>query len=113
LLRVRTNWPCGRRVGSTFFLPADADVLRALTPVSQWATTQGFKQAAVSTFLQVADYYLVGHALAHQHTIVTHEVPANSVNVVKVPTACVRNGVPWMTPYEMLRRERARFILGP
>jgi hypothetical protein len=99
--------------GTAFFLPADAQMLPALATLSTWATSQGFRQSAVSTFLQVADYYLVAHALAHQHTVVTHEVPANSVNVIKIPTACLANGIRCMTPYEMLRREQARFVLGP
>jgi predicted nucleic acid-binding protein len=106
-----SSWASER--GSAFFLSADTAILPALARLSAWATSQTFKQSAVSTFLQVADYYLVAHALAHQHTVVTHEVPANSINVIKIPTACIANGVRWMTPYEMLRREKARFILGP
>jgi hypothetical protein len=66
-----------------------------------------------STFLQVADYYLVAHALAHGHTVVTHEVPAPSRKRIKIPNACIDLGVKCMTPYEMLRVERARFVLGP
>lgn len=99
--------------GTAFFLPSDPAMLPALTAISTWATSQSFRQAAVSTFLQVADYYLVAHALAHGRTVVTHEVPANSINVIKIPTACIANGIRWMTPYEMLRREQARFVLGP
>jgi len=30
------------------------------------------------SFFQVADYYLVAHALSHGITIVTHEVPSDS-----------------------------------
>jgi hypothetical protein len=67
----------------------------------------------VSTFLQVADYYLVVHALAHGYTVVTHEVPSPSSKKVKIPNACIGVGVKCMTPYEMLRVERARFVLGP
>ena len=60
-----------------------------------------------------ADYYLVAQALAGQHTVVTHEIPSASVRRIKVPDACLNFGIKFMTPYEMLRRERARFILGP
>lgn len=28
-------------------------------------------------------------------------------------TACIGLGLPCISPYEMLRRERARFVLGP
>ncbi|HEV7447341.1 MAG TPA: DUF4411 family protein, partial [Steroidobacteraceae bacterium] len=65
-----------------------------------------------NTFLQVADYYLVAHALAIGYTVVTHEVPANSIKKVKIPNVCIGVGITCMTPFEMLRVERARFVLG-
>jgi hypothetical protein len=66
----------------------------------------------VNTFLQVADYYLVAHALAHGHTVVTHEIVANTTKKIKIPNACIGLKIKCMTPFEMLRHERARFILG-
>ena len=66
----------------------------------------------MAAFLQVADYWLVAHALAHQRTVVTHEVPAETIRKIKIPNACIGLGVACITPYEMLRRERARFVLG-
>ena len=102
-------WAAARGVG--FFLPADAPVLPALGLVSQWATSQSYESSAVATFLQVADYWLVGHAKAHGFTMVTNEVPANSARKIKIPNACIGLGVPCISPYEMLRRERARFVL--
>ena len=84
----------------------------ALAAVSTWATSQQYEPAAVSTFLQVADYYLVAQAHAGGHTVVTHEVPSASTRKIKIPDACIGLGIKCMTPYEMLRRERARFVLG-
>jgi predicted nucleic acid-binding protein len=66
-----SEWASQR--GSGFFLRPDPPVLPALATVSTWAAAQGYDAAAVSTFLQVADYYLVAYALAHGHTVVTHE----------------------------------------
>jgi hypothetical protein len=66
-----------------------------------------------TTFLQVGDYYLVSHAHAHDLTVVTHEVPANSTKKIKIPNACIGLGVKCVNPYEMLRVEGARFVLGP
>jgi hypothetical protein len=40
-------------------------------------------------------------------------VPSPSSKKVKIPNACIGVGVRCMTPYEMLRVERARFVLGP
>lgn len=31
---------------------------------------------------------------------------------IQIPTVCIPVGIKCMTPYEMLRRERARFVLG-
>ena len=98
--------------GDSFFLPPDASVFPALAEVSAWANDQAYEPAAVNTFLQVADYYLVAQALAGRHTVVTHEVPSASPRKIKIPDACIGLGIKCMTPYEMLRRERARFVLG-
>ncbi|MBI3987848.1 MAG: DUF4411 family protein [Lentisphaerae bacterium] len=100
--------------GDSFFLRPDATVFPALAAVSKWASSgQRYVPAAVSTFLQVADYYLVSHAKAGGHVVVTHEIPSASNRKIKIPDACIGLGIKCMTPYEMLRHERARFILGP
>ena len=98
--------------GSDFFLTPDATVFPAMAEVSAWATDQAYESAAVSTFLQVADYYLIAQARAAGHTVVTHEVPSASTRKIKIPDICIGLGIKCMTPYEMLRRERARFVLG-
>jgi hypothetical protein len=105
-----SGWATAR--GPGFFLPADEAVLPALARVSEWANTQRFEPVAVATFFQLADYWLVGHALARRHTVVTHEVPSVSIKKIKIPSVCVGLGIPCVTPFEMLRRERARFVLG-
>lgn len=111
-----STWAAER--GAGFFLAPDETMLPILGNVSTWAAThtwgaqQRYSQAAISTFLQVADYYIVAHALAHNHVLVTHEVAAASVNKIKIPNACIALGIKCMSPYEMLRREQARFILG-
>jgi len=99
--------------GPDFFLKPDTAMLPALGSVSNWATGQRYEPAAVNTFLQVADYYLVAHALAHGFTLVTHEIASVSTKKIKIPNACIGLGIKCMTPFEMLRHERARFILGP
>lgn len=98
--------------GARFFVRPDEAIIPALGAVSTWATAQLYEPAAVNTFLQVADYYLVSHALAHGDTVVTHEIASDSRRRIKIPNACIGIGIKFMTPYEMLRRERARFILG-
>ena len=41
-----------------FFLKPDQSILPSLAAVSAWATSQQYVPAAVSTFLQLADYYV-------------------------------------------------------
>ena len=93
--------------GNGFFLPPDASVFPALAEVSAWATGQAYEPAAVNTFLQVADYYLVAQARAGRHTVVTHEVPSASTRKIKIPDACIGLGIKCMTPYEVAPRTRA------
>jgi hypothetical protein len=104
-------------LGPAFFLPLDEPTFSALGDVSAWAATeqeQGrrYEQAAIATFLQGADYYLVAQALAGGHTLVTHERASPSQRKIKIPDACIGLHVRFMSPFEMLRRERARFVLG-
>ena len=107
---VLTEWADGP--GKHLFLKPDSETLKSMTQVSQWVTENGYTSAAVNNFLQVADYWLVSHALAHGLVVVTHEKPADTPNKVKIPNVCVGLGVKVMTPFEMLRHERARFVLG-
>lgn len=105
------TWASAR--GTGFFLKPDAALQSALGKLATWATSQRYEPAATSTFFQVADYYLVAHALAYGYAVVTHEVASPSIKRIKIPDACIGVGVTHVTPFEMLRREKARFILGP
>lgn len=95
-----------------FFLKPDAATLPALGRVAEWAMGQEqYSPAAKNTFLQVADYYLIAQALAGRHTVITHERPNNSIHRVMIPSVCLGVGVRCMSPFEMLRHEKARFVL--
>lgn len=105
-----TEWM--RSNGNGLFLTTDTATAAQFNRVSNWSVSQNYEPAAINTFLQVADFYLVAHALAGNYVIVTHEVPANSTKRIKIPNACIDLGLHFMTPYEMLRREKAKFVLG-
>jgi len=111
-----SQWAAGLDAG--FFQEPDQQTLAALGTVSQWATKhalpngESYTPAAISTFLQVGDYYLVAQALASKHTVVTHEVPRNTIGNIKIPNACLALNVKYMNPFDMLRKEKARFVLG-
>lgn len=105
-----SDWADAR--GLMFFLRPDATVLPALGHVSAWATGQQYERTAISRFPAVADYYLIAQALVGGHTVVTHEIPSASSRRIKIPDVCIGLGIKCMTPYEMLRLERARFVPG-
>lgn len=103
------EWAVAR--GKEFFLPPDEVMLGSLTGVAEWVRGRDYRPAAVSAFLDDADYYLVAFAHAHEHVVVTHEVASDGVRRVKIPNACIGMKTKCMNPFEMLRRERARFVL--
>lgn len=80
--------------------------------MSAWVTGQHYEEAAISTFMEAADYFLIAHALAGGHTVVTHEVAAATARKIKIPNVCIGLGVRCINPFVMLRSERARFVLG-
>ena len=84
--------------GDGFFLKPDGSVVAALGTVSDWASSGNYRPAAVSTFLQVADYWLVAHALAQDRIVVTHEVPADTDRKIKIPNACIGIGLRCVSP---------------
>lgn len=93
-----------------FVIPMAKNTESCLEQVGLWARSR-YTSDAVSQFLQTADYYLVGQALAGSHTVVTYEKASNAVNRVKIPDVCLAFSVPCITPFEMLRREKARLVL--
>ena len=103
-----SEWAAAR--GDSFFLKLP-DMSSALTEVAEWVTNQNYEQAAISRFLQDADYFLIAHALFSGFEIVTHEIMSNSIKKIKIPDVCKGLGIDCMTPFEMLRREKARFVL--
>lgn len=105
-----TGWAEAR--GDGFFLTPDDAVVSKLRTVSDWVSVNGYQPGAVVTFLQAADCWLVAHALAHNCTVVTHEVHANTTQKIKIPNACDNFSIHCVNPFEMLRREQARFVLG-
>lgn len=98
-------------LGSGFFLPPDNKMLNVLATVSQWVTDQNYEPAAVNLFFQVADYFLIAQALGNGYVVVTHEIASESIKRIKIPNVCIGLKIKFMTPYEMLRKEKARFVL--
>ncbi len=97
----------------SFFLPLTADEIPSVAAVNRWANdSPDYEAAAKSEFASAADSFLVGHAVAGGHTVVTHERVSDGRRKIKIPNAAAANGARHMSPFEMLRIERARFVLG-
>ena len=108
-----SEWSRGRNDG--FFLSPDVATTSSFSVVNNWTTRQRdamrYEEAALSEFYSVADYYLVAQAHAGQYTIVTHEVSNDSKSEIKIPEVCQGLDIMCLDPFEMLRRERALFVL--
>jgi hypothetical protein len=101
-----------RQRGDSFFLRPDNALPASLQTVSAWVSTQQYDPGAVATYLQNTDYYLVAYAHAHGHVVVTHEKSAPmSTKTIKIPDVCMGINTAYVTPFEMLRQEHARFVL--
>jgi hypothetical protein len=92
--------------------PPGHRLLTSLAAVPEWVRGQTYRPGAMGAFLEDANYYLVAHAHAHNHVVVTHEVPSDGVQHVRISKVAIGMKLKCMTPYEMLRREPARFVLG-
>ena len=103
------QWVKGHR---SFFLPLTADEVPAVAAINRWANNSpDYEPAAKNEFASAADSFLIGHAVAGGHTVVTHEVISDGRRKIKIPNAAIANGVRHMNPFQMLRAEGARFVL--
>jgi len=91
-----------------FFLQPQQPDVDALQRISSWVSGGSYDQAAVSQFLQIADYYLCAQALGDNYTVVTLETPADGRRRVKIPSVCIAMDIPFINTFDMLRRERVR-----
>ena len=105
-----SDW--AKQRGNKFFLPPDNTIVSCFAKVGNWVKSQNYSQAAMNTFFQVADFYLIAYALAQSRIVVTHERPQNGKHKVKIPIVCIGLNIRCMSPFEMLHVEHARFILG-
>ena len=89
-----TEW-LKQNAPKSFYLSLDAEVMAQYTSVQNWAKSNSvYTQAALNTFANVADAYLVATASAKQMSLVTYEGSSpNSKKRVMIPDACNALGV--------------------
>jgi len=96
----------------SLFLPLTVEEIPSVAAVNRWANdSPDYDQAAKSELAAVADSFLIAHAVAGGHTVVTHERISDSRRKIKIPNAAIANGVSVASPFQMLRVEGARFVL--
>lgn len=99
--------------GNGFFQPINAQTMVEMTAVSNWVQNQDFTDTAKREFFVGADPFLIAHALAHGHTVATHEVHKEGERKkVKIPTVCRGLNVPCVRTFAMLRQRGAVFVLA-
>lgn len=96
---------------ASFYKAVDGPALLELGKLTRWVNEhETYTQAAKATFLDSADYYLVGQGKALGFTVVTHEVSAPEGKArVKIPDACAAIAGQACLPWKMLRDSGARF----
>lgn len=106
---------CENNLPQDFFKDT-AHVLIAYGQVAAWAISKSnhYLQNALAEFLDAdeADAWIVAFALADSthRIIVTHEISEpNKRNKIKIPDACIANGIRYTNTIEMFRQLGERF----
>ena len=83
-----------------------------MSQIADWVQRSHHSDEAKRKFLSGADPFIIAYALAHGHIIVTHESIDLAIKKrVKIPNVCNAFGVPYTSPFKMLRDENAKFVL--
>lgn len=104
------EWARGE--GAAIFQSIDEATAPELRWLAAWTNAStDYDAAAKSVFQQVADFYLIAYARAHKYSVVTHETPSDSRKKIKIPNVGLAASVETLNPFQLLRREQARFVL--
>ena len=87
------------------------NVLTSLGTVRDYVLGNNYEPSTIDTFLLIANYFLIAHALTGSYDVVSHKIAPNSGRRIKISSVCIGLGIRCVTPFEILRLERARFIL--
>ena len=96
-----------------FFLEIDAETIDNYKLVVQWVDVNYKGEAEKTRFLGGADPWLIAFCMTHNHVLVSQEVmAADNSTKIKIPNVCKQFKVEYLNTFEMLRREKATFILS-
>ena len=110
-----SDWVEGQWGAGLFPSCGTPDSIEAYRQIVIWVAAQPqFREAAKAEFQRVADGWLAAFAKAHGHTVVTLEIENAEIRKrVPLPNVCRAFDVPWITPFEMLRRLGVRLGWAP
>ena len=95
----------------SFFIEASLETEQALVRVNDWVIAQNYDYVGITEFMNVADCFLVAHALHGKHKVVTLENASNSRRKIKIHDVCDAFEIECIRTFDMLRRGSPRFIL--
>ncbi len=96
-----------------FFLGPPSDLNSQLEVILDYLRSENYRDISIDEISDSADVYLIAYALSSGFKVVTHEVQKSRKGKMKIPSVCESLNVDCITPFEMLRRERARFVWQP
>ena len=100
------------RAREAFFVEPSEPVQAAYAKIASWISDTYPPQNA-SKFLDGADPWIIAQAMVDGSVVVTHEKPAGpGSKTPKIPDTCDRFGVAWIDLFRLLRKMRARLVLG-
>ena len=72
------------------FLPFTPAEIPSVASVNRWANdSTDYDAAAKAEFASAADSFLIGHAVAGGHSVVTHERISDGRRKIKIPNAAI------------------------
>lgn len=96
---------------SYFFYPKSHEIQENYSEIVEYVRELNVLVSAKNSFLSVADGWLIAAAMHFQVPVVTHEVSAPGAKKrIKLPDVARHFQVSCFDTFEMLRRERVKFV---
>lgn len=106
-----TRWAKKDSPAGFFAATTDKATAELFGKMVVWAHNERrYVPQALTEFAMAADGWLVAYAKSNGFVVVTHEVPSEARNAVKIPNVCKAFGVDYVDTFDMLERLKAVFV---